>query len=116
MNTIDKPALTQFVRDRNGQPRGMVVATVIDNTICIGWSYTNVKAGDRFDKKKAFIIALGRAENGWSSTVMVPRRVYNVYKRISLRASTYFNISMTHIVFNNKFKNRSEEYAEQIDG
>lgn len=32
--------LKQLVRDRNGDPRGMVIATVIDNTIRFGWSYT----------------------------------------------------------------------------
>jgi hypothetical protein len=51
--------LKQLVRDRNGQPRGMVVATVIDGSIRFGWSHTNTKAGDRFDKCKALTIALG---------------------------------------------------------
>jgi hypothetical protein len=64
--------LKQLVRDRNGQPRGMVVATVIDGTIRFGWSHTNTKAGDRFDKCKALTIALGRAENGWGPKVNVP--------------------------------------------
>lgn len=108
MNTIDKPALTQFVRDRKGQPRGMVVATVIDNAIRVGWSYTNTKAGDRFDKKKAFVIALGRAENGWGPNVTVPHSVSNVYELMALRALTYFK--------NTKTKTESKEYAEQIDG
>ncbi len=38
MNTIDKPMLTQFVRDRDDQPRGMVVSTVIDGSVRFGWS------------------------------------------------------------------------------
>ncbi len=37
MNTIDKPMLMQFVRDRDDQPRGMVVATVIDGSVRFGW-------------------------------------------------------------------------------
>ena len=31
-------SLVQFVRDRDGQPRGLVVATVIDDKIRLGWS------------------------------------------------------------------------------
>ena len=42
--------LKQLVRDRKGQPRGMVVATVINGSIRFGWSHTNTKSGDRFDK------------------------------------------------------------------
>lgn len=53
--------LKQMVRDRNGQPRGYVVATVINDSVRIGWSYTNTKAGDRFNKTKGFAIALGRS-------------------------------------------------------
>ena len=33
--------LKQLVRDRKGNPRGMVIATVVNNTVRIGWSYTN---------------------------------------------------------------------------
>jgi hypothetical protein len=44
--------LKQLVRDRNGQPRGYVVATVINDSIRVGWSYTNTKLADRFDKQK----------------------------------------------------------------
>ncbi len=52
MNTIDKPMLMQFVRDRDDQPRGMVVATVIDGSVRFGWRYTNTKAGDRFKPRR----------------------------------------------------------------
>jgi len=82
--------LTQFVRDRDGQPRGLVVATVIDGSVRIGWSYTHTKAGDRFDKKKAHKIAFGRAENGWGPKVKVPHRVMNVVELMALRSLKYF--------------------------
>jgi hypothetical protein len=82
--------LTQFVRDRDGQPRGLVVATVIDGSVRIGWSYTHIKAGDRFDKKKAYTIAFGRAENGWGDKVTVPHRVEKVYVNMVGRAAKYF--------------------------
>jgi hypothetical protein len=83
-------SLTQFVRDRKGQPRGLVIATVIDNQICYGWSYTNTKAGDRFDKAKARTIAFGRAENGWGDSVLVPHSVNKVLCRMVDRAEGYY--------------------------
>lgn len=82
--------LTQFVRDRNGQPRGLVVATVIDNAVRLGWSYTHIKAGDRFNKERAYIIAFGRAENGWGTNVQVPHKVSKVYEKMTNRAVKYF--------------------------
>jgi hypothetical protein len=82
--------LKQLVRDRKGQPRGMVVATVIEGTIRLGWSHTNTKAGDRFDKRKAFTIALGRAENGWGKNVRVPHNVSKSLDNIVKRAVRYY--------------------------
>lgn len=82
--------LKQLVRDRNGDPRGMVVATVIDNTVRLGWSYTNTKAGDRFNKQKAFLIATGRAEKGWGTNVNVPHRVGKVLGEMADRSVRYY--------------------------
>lgn len=82
--------LKQLVRDRNGQPRGMVVATVINDTIRFGWSHTNTKAGDRFDKCKALTIALGRAENGWGPNTVVPVSTGKVLNKMVNRATRYY--------------------------
>ena len=88
--------LKQLVRDRNGQPRGMVVATVIDDTIRLGWSHTNTKAGDRFDKCKALTIALGRAENGWGPSTKVPVSTTKVLNKMLDRAVRYYkNVPVT---------------------
>ena len=81
-------SLVQFVRDRDGQPRGLVVATVIDDKIRLGWSYANTKAGDRFNKEKAYKIAFGRAENRWAT--QMPHRVKKVYEKMTDRAVRYF--------------------------
>ena len=83
-------SLVQFVRDRDGQPRGLVVATVIDDKIRLGWSYTNTKAGDRFNKEKAHKIAFGRAEHRWGSCVNMPHLVKKVYEKMTDRAVRYF--------------------------
>ena len=90
MNTIDKPMLMQFVRDRDDQPRGMVVSTVIDGSVRFGWSYTNTKAGDRFNKQKAIVIATGRAEKGWGSKVKTPHRVTKALNQIVERSIRYY--------------------------
>lgn len=82
--------LKQLVRDRKGDPRGMVIATVIDNTIRFGWSYTNTKAGDRFNKPKAFMIASGRAESGWGNKVKIPHRVEKVLCQMADRSVRYY--------------------------
>jgi len=82
--------LKQLVRDRNGDPRGMVIATVINDTVRFGWSYTNTKAGDRFNKQKAFVIASGRAESGWGLKVKVPHRVCKTLNEMADRSVRYY--------------------------
>lgn len=82
--------LKQLVRDRKGQPRGIVIATVIDGTIRFGWSHTNTKAGDRFDKCKALTIALGRAENGWGPKTNVPVSTVKILNKMIDRSVRYY--------------------------
>jgi hypothetical protein len=90
--------LKQLVRDRNGQPRGYVVATVINDSIRVGWSYTNTKLGDRFDKQKGFVIALGRAENGWGKNIRVPHNVDKSLRCIAKRSARYYkNIQLAWV-------------------
>jgi hypothetical protein len=83
----------QFVRDRKGNPRGVVVATIVDNQIRYGWSYTNTKLGDRFNKHRGLAIAHGRIDNGWSDNVSVPHNVIKSLNHISNRADRYFKIA-----------------------
>jgi len=83
-------SLFQFVRDRKGQPRGVVVATVVNNEIRYGWSYTNTKAGDRFNKQRGIHIALGRIDNGWGHNVVIPYNVTKVLNRMANRAEAYY--------------------------
>lgn len=86
-------SLTQFVRDRKGNARGLVVATIINNQIRLGWSYTNTTAGDNFDKQLAYHIAFGRAEFGWGPNVRVPHSVNKVLNRMQHRANRYYKQS-----------------------
>lgn len=79
----------QFVRDRKGNPRGVVVATLDEQSnVTLGWSYTNIKAGDRFNKQRGIDIALGRVKTG--TDAQVPHNVQKVSDRMYRRALIYF--------------------------
>jgi len=81
--------IVNIVRDRKGNPRGYVVASMLDNgKVGLGWSYVNVKAGDRFDKHLGQLIAANRAVTGTDK--FVPRDVMKVINRVSIRAVKYF--------------------------
>ena len=81
--------IVNIVRDRKGNPRGYVVATKLENgKVGLGWSYVNVKAGDRFDKHLGQLIAANRAVTGTDK--YVPRDVMKVITRVSSRAVKYF--------------------------
>lgn len=81
--------IVNIVRDRKGNPRGYVVASMLDNgKVGLGWSYVNVKAGDRFDKRLGQLIAANRAVTGTDK--FVPRDVMKVIDRVSSRAVKYF--------------------------
>lgn len=81
--------IVNIVRDRKGNPRGYVVATKLENgKVGLGWSYVNVKAGDRFDKYLGQKIATNRAFTGTDK--FVPRDVMKVIERMSTRAVKYF--------------------------
>lgn len=81
--------IVNIVRDRKGNPRGYVVATKLDNgKVGLGWSYVNVKAGDRFNKHLGQTIAANRAVTGTDK--YIPRDVMKVIDRMAVRAVKYF--------------------------
>lgn len=55
MNTV----IHQYVRNRKGQPIGVVVAT---DSAQVGWSLCKTKVGDVFNKQMGLQIAVGRAK------------------------------------------------------
>ena len=87
--------LTQFVRNRKGNPIGIVVASkMLDcNVVRIGWSYTNVKAGDRFNKERGLGIARDRIHT--DTNRKVPHAVLKVLDGGGFvdRSKHYFNAS-----------------------
>jgi hypothetical protein len=54
--------LVRFIRNKNGQRVGAVVAICEDGVVKTGWSKCNTKL-DKFDREMALKIAVGRANN-----------------------------------------------------
>jgi hypothetical protein len=92
--------LIQYVRDpRTNKRRGVVLAVKLITphglfrpVVMMGWSYTNIKAGDAFDKHRGVTIALGRAANGTAGTV--PYAARKIWARMADRASKYFKTNV----------------------
>jgi hypothetical protein len=81
--------LVEYVKDRHGNRVGVVVAIKHPELgFCVGWSKCALNRGDTFDKKKALLIARGRANNG--STALVPFAVEPVIEHMLDRARRYF--------------------------
>lgn len=82
--------------NKNGTPGprlGVVVATKLTNDpskVGIGWSFTAVKKGDRFDREKGKMIALNRANNGTGPQVVIPRLIQDELLEMRSRAVRYF--------------------------
>lgn len=74
--------LVQYIRNEQNQPIGVVVALVVENEVRLGVSVCNKK--DKFNKKLAVEIAVGRATVGCDvyapirmvrRVVMLPRKL-----------------------------------------
>jgi len=85
--------LYKFMRNRKGQLNGVVLATIVNNTVRTGWSKCNESAGDIFDKERAILIAEGRAKNGLGSNApIVPRGYCFELTKIANRGKSYFKM------------------------
>lgn len=86
--------ITQYVRDTNNNPVGVVVASeVSSNKWAIGWSACNVKKGDVFDKVKGKEIAYRRLtclRPLTGQTPLPPANVQNVINSLKERGQKYF--------------------------
>ena len=71
---IPAQSLVHYVREKNGTPRGVLVAVKTDSSEFgerfIGWSYC--RKTDRFTKERAIDIAVGRAMAGTALTDLCP--------------------------------------------
>jgi hypothetical protein len=90
-----KPALKQFIRAKNGQPIGLIVAIKDGDSFRIGWSLTAVKKGDKFNKHLGERIAISRAMSSTPTTF--PDAVYRTYypkgkRSFTDRCKAYFKV------------------------
>lgn len=82
-----------MVREK-GLPRGVLVAGMVDGTVRIGWSYTNKKLGDKFDKELGMDIAVGRMATP-SPIDIVPHKIIREIENTFLpRVEKYFNVKI----------------------
>jgi len=63
---IPAQSIIHYVREKNGIPRGVLVAVKMDSSYFVGWSYC--RKTDRFTKERAIDIAVGRAMSGTALT------------------------------------------------
>ena len=70
--------LVKYIRDSiTNEPYGCVVALSPDE---FGWSLCNKAAGDRFNKEKAKLIAIRRAQSGRTSKVQPAKHWVSEWK------------------------------------
>lgn len=90
--------IVQYIHDpKKNKLRGVLVAekTTTDNFPIISWSYTNVKAGDRFDKARGLQIAANRFET--KTNAVIPHHVKKVCNNFKKRVAKYYKVDINSI-------------------
>jgi len=82
--------IKSYVRNENREPIGVIVA--LDRNL-IGWSCKNPK--DKWDKKKALKIAIGRAlkvglDHAYNVLHNIPVHMIDPFEEMEKRAERYF--------------------------
>ena len=96
--------ILQYVRDKKGGRRGVVVADLAQDTttntklVKVGWSFTNLKAGDKFDKTIGRQIALGRCHAKKNVKTSIPYDVIPVVTKVMERAQRAKEFNGLHVV------------------
>ena len=96
--SIPRNVVAKFLRDKRGNPIGLVCATQgPSGDVTLGWSFTakQDRTPGRISKSKAWQIALGRAEYGTSATC--PQSLAPIVTEIQERAARYFRVSGSSI-------------------
>lgn len=91
--SVPRNTVAKFLRDKRGNPIGLVCATQgPSGDVTVGWSFTakaDRKQG-RISKNLAWKIALERAERGTSATC--PQALAPIVTEIQERAARYFRV------------------------
>jgi len=87
---IPAQSLVHYVREKNGTPRGVLVAVKLDEShISIGWSYC--RKTDRFTKERAIDIAFGRAMSGLAlNSDQMPQQLHRDLPLFLERCKKYY--------------------------
>lgn len=89
----DKSILLQYLRNKKGNIRGVIVAVKEDGDVVFGHALHNPR--DRFDKYLGIEIAVGRAIRWNEGRVSIPSELSPelemAYARLSDRANRYWN-------------------------
>lgn len=102
---MNNKVLVQYVKDKKNKMRGVLVAAKMpfihenistDELVSIGWSYTNFKAGDKFEKQRGIDIAFGRMSS--ATNRRVPYQIKRESKKFIDRACKYYKIDRKKIV------------------
>jgi hypothetical protein len=72
-----------------GNRRGVVVALPTGDGVKFGWSFTNFKAGDIFDKERGLEIAVARTVKP-NRKALTPHEVSKTIARLEERSKRYF--------------------------
>lgn len=91
---IPKHTIIHYLRNSKGDPRGVIVAVKLeDSRFGVGWSYC--RKTDRFTKKMALDIAIGRAMNGLLAVNKdnTPHQVSRNLPAFVKRCKKYYKVS-----------------------
>ena len=91
--TIPKHTVIQYVRSRKNIPHGVLVAIKSEDGFRIGYSLCNKK--DRFNKRMALKIAIGRAEFSSEPAVIMsmPHPVRKMAPAFWARCKKYYKVA-----------------------
>ena len=105
----------EFIKDVKGNKVGVIVATVYQGMIVTGYSKTNLKEGDIFDKDYGIELALNRAK-GYEPTVATPDSDRRQFRNVQVRGFKYFQQATFMSIAGNFIKTETKEAeAEPMD-
>ena len=82
----------EYVKERNKKV-GIIAAIAVGDQIRIGWSKTNFKKGDEFDRGEGMRIAIERAK-GLQTAPALPSRMRSQMRQFQIRSIRYFQQGM----------------------
>lgn len=88
---IPKHTLVSYVRDKNRNPRGMLIAIKKGKKGNFHIGYSMCRKEDTFDKNMGFKIALGRAEtNNYDTFINSPHAIRKMLTGFVQRCEKYY--------------------------